>query len=429
MRPLRSEMSAQPGFTDIDSTLCADGVPLTEIAAAHGTPCYVYSAGQIIANVRALQNAFKGADLNPHIAFACKANSNIAVLSVMNSLGLGADVVSGGEMMRAQKAGIAAGKIVFSGVGKTDDEISAAIAAGVLQINAESRPELERIAAIAAKANRKAPVALRFNPDVDAGTHAKITTGKSENKFGMPEGEAAALYEWMAKQPYIIPRGISIHIGSQLTDIAPYKQAFTKLAALAQKLVQQGLSVPALDIGGGLGIVYSTEQAPPLAGYANLVRDIIKPLGTQIITEPGRLLTGNAGLLLTRALYIKESAGRKYLILDSGMNDLMRPALYDAWHGIRHVTQNGSTAEIYDIVGPVCETGDTFAKNRKMQGVKPGDLLAVMDAGAYGFVMASEYNTRPLPPETMAKEGKFALIRARESVQDIIERDIVPEWI
>ena len=431
MLPLRSEMPPESvsGFSEIGGTLCADGVSLTEIAASVGTPAYIYSAGQIEANVRALQNAFENAGVKPHIAFACKANSNIAVLKLMNSLGLGADVVSGGEMMRAQKAGIASGKIVFSGVGKTDAEISAAIAAGVLQINAESKPELERIAALAAKANKKAPVALRFNPDVDAGTHAKITTGKSENKFGMPEAEAAAFYKWMAAQPHIEPRGLSIHIGSQLTDIAPYRQAFTKLAALAQNLMAQGLPVPALDIGGGLGIVYSMEKAPPLNDYAGLVRDIIAPLGTQIITEPGRLLVGNAGLLVTRAVYIKESAGRKYLILDSGMNDLMRPALYDAWHTVRPVAQKNGATAAYDIVGPVCETGDTFARNRTMPEMQSGDLVAIMDAGAYGFVMASEYNTRPLPPEVMTRDGKFAVIRPREQIRDIIERDVIPEWI
>jgi diaminopimelate decarboxylase len=421
------------GFTDIDGALHADDIPLHDIAAQYATPAYVYSASKIRDTVTRLQKALAQAlpaDRQPLIAFACKANGNIAVIKLMASLGLGADIVSGGEMARALKAGVAPQKIIFSGVGKTDEEIIAALGKGILQINAESRPELERIAALAQKAGKVAPVSLRFNPDVDAGTHAKITTGKTENKFGMPRAEIVSLYEWASQQKSLRPRGFSVHIGSQLTLIEPFRQAFEKLADLARFVRQQGWPLESLDIGGGIGVTYNNETPADLAAYAQIVRDVIEPLGVQIILEPGRLLVAEAGLLLSKVLYVKEGEGRKYLILDAGMNDLIRPALYEAYHPIRPVDVAGDRPKFdYDVVGPICETGDTFAKNRNLPEMKAGDLAVLMVSGAYGFVMASNYNTKPLPPEILVDGQRHAAIRQRQSIQDILEKETIPGWL
>lgn len=422
-----------PGFTDSKGVLHADDVSLHDLAAEYGTPAYVYSASKIRDTVTRLQGAFAQAlpaDRQPLIAFACKANSNIAVLRLMSSLGLGADIVSGGEMARALKAGISPQKIIFSGVGKTDGEINAALEQGIIQINAESRPELERIAALAKKAGKIAPISLRFNPDVDAGTHAKITTGKTENKFGMTRTEIVALYEWAAKQPSLRPRGFSLHIGSQLTSLEPFRQAFEKLADLASHVRGKGLPLESLDLGGGLGVVYHNETPPDLAAYAKIVRDIIAPLGVQIILEPGRLLVGEAGLLLTKVVYVKEGDNRRYLILDAGMNDLIRPALYEAYHPIRPIDVSANRPTLTcDVVGPICETGDTFAKNRELPEMKAGELAAIMVGGAYGFVMASNYNTKPLPAEIMVDGKRHALIRQRQTIEDILEKESIPEWL
>jgi diaminopimelate decarboxylase len=422
-----------PGFTDSKGVLHADDVSLHDIAAEYGTPAYVYSASKIRDTVTRLQGAFTQAlpaDRQPLIAFACKANSNIAVLRLMAGLGLGADIVSGGEMARALKAGISPRKIIFSGVGKTDGEIIAALDHDIIQINAESRPELERIAALAKKAGKIAPISLRFNPDVDAGTHAKITTGKTENKFGMTRNEIVGLYEWTAKQPSLRPRGFSLHIGSQLTSLEPFRQAFGKLADLVNHIRGMGLPLESLDLGGGLGVVYNNEPPPDFAAYAKIIRDVIAPLGVQIILEPGRLLVGEAGLLLTRVLYVKEGDNRRYLILDAGMNDLIRPALYDAHHPIRPVDVAGNRPTLTcDIVGPICETGDTFAKNRELPEMKAGELAAIMVSGAYGFVMASNYNTKPFPAEIMVDGKRHALIRRRQTIQDILEKETIPAWL
>jgi len=425
-------MSEPTGFSEINGVLHADEIPLDQLAARYGTPSYIYSARQISANVTALQAAFAAVlppPAQPLIAYACKANSNIAILKLLGTMGLGADVVSGGELLRTQYADIPAQRVVFSGVGKTDIEILTALEASVLQINVESAEELARIAALAEKTGKKAPVALRFNPDVDAGTHAKITTGRSDNKFGINEEEVRRLYQNICSHKHLTPRGLSIHIGSQLTTMAPFQLAFEKLAALGRDFQNQGLPVPALDLGGGLGIVYKNEQNPSLRDYAQLVRDIIHPLNTQIIIEPGRLLTGNAGLLLSRVSYIKRGADRLYMILDAGMNDLMRPSLYDAWHPIRLVRRSAGPMLKYDIVGPVCETGDTFSKDRPLPQAEAGDLVAVLAGGAYGFVMASNYNTRPLPPEILVCGDQEAVIRQRQDVQAILEEDKVPHWL
>lgn len=423
------------GFAEKDGVLCADGVPLPAIAQKCGTPSYVYSAGRMATNAQALEDAFRAAlppRSQPLIAYACKANGNTAVLKLFSKRGFGADVVSGGELMRALRGGMTPEKIVFSGVGKTDEEIAFALETKVRQINVESGPELRRISALARRAGVRAPVALRFNPDVDAGTHAKITTGKSENKFGLAEEDVRSLYAVAAKDDALTLRGLSIHIGSQLTSVEPFAQAFGKLARLAADLKAQGLKLDTLDLGGGLGIAYRDERGPCLKDYAAAVRDIIHPLGADIIVEPGRFLTGDAGLLLARILYIKESRGRKYMILDAGMNDLIRPSLYDAWHPIRPVAGKGGGAatEHYDVVGPVCETGDTFAKNRALPAdAQPGDLVAVMAAGAYGFSMSSRYNSRPHPPEILVRKGRFDVIRQREDIRDIINEDLVPAWL
>ncbi|MCM2344837.1 MAG: diaminopimelate decarboxylase [Alphaproteobacteria bacterium] len=419
------------GFESTDNTLQADGVALARIAAVCGTPCYVYSSGQLDRNVERLKTALRRAlpaSNQPLIAFACKANSNLGVLNHLAGLGLGADVVSGGELVRAQAAGIDPARIVFSGVGKSDEDIEYAIRAHVAQINIESAPELERVVAIAQQLGITARVAFRLNPDVDAQTHAKITTGKEDNKFGLPAEVITPLYRQAAHTSFIDVQGLSVHIGSQLTTLAPFREAFSKIASFARQLAAEGLPLRSLDLGGGLGIVYDREQAPCLDGYAELIRELISPLGVKIILEPGRLLVGDAGLLLARVTYIKKTKTRQYMVLDAGMNDLVRPALYEAWHEIRPVVDSAAPPEMYDVVGPVCETGDTFARDRALPPLLAGDLLAIMNAGAYGFAMASRYNTRPLPAEVMTRNGHFRVIRHRENIRDILEEEAIPAW-
>ncbi len=436
------------GFHEIDGSLCADGVSLADIARACGTPTYIYSAGQLDENVARLKEALQRAlgpaphaEAQPLIAYACKANSNLAVLAHLAGHGLGADVVSGGELTRARAAGISGDKIVYSGVGKTDDDLREAMRASVAQINIESAPEFDRIMTLAREGARSltAPtrIAFRMNPDVDAKTHAKITTGKEENKFGLPAALIERLYKAAAQADYVSVQGISVHIGSQLTSLEPFAEAFQKTAAFVRHLRDQGLPVHSVDLGGGLGIVYEREQQPCLERYAGLIRDIIQPLHTRIILEPGRLLAGDAGVLLARVTYVKEAgvkevgvkeAGRRYLILDAGMNDLVRPALYDAYHPIRAVTRRAGDALPFDIVGPVCETGDTFALARVLPPVEAGDLIAIMAAGAYGFSMASRYNSRPLPAEIMTREGRFQVVRPRENMRDILKEEVIPQW-
>jgi diaminopimelate decarboxylase len=419
------------GFEEHDGILHADGVPLPRIASTCGTPCYVYSAGKLDENVTRLQKALVAAlpaDSQPLIAYACKANSNLGVLQHLAGHGLGADVVSGGELLRARTAGIPGNKIVFSGVGKSDADIETAIREGVAQINIESEPEYERIAAIAQRLNITARIAFRMNPDVDAKTHAKITTGKEENKFGLPLADIERLYKAASTTNNIDIQGLSVHIGSQLTSLEPFAEAFKKTADFARHLMDQGLIIKSLDLGGGLGIVYEQESAPCLDTYARMIRDIIHPLQTKIILEPGRLIVGDAGLLLTSVTYVKKTANRQYLILDAGMNDLVRPAMYDAWHPIRPVAPRSSDMQPFDIVGPVCETGDTFARDRAIPVTEPGDLLAIMVSGAYGFVMASRYNTRALPAEVMTRNGQFRVVRNRENIRDILEQETIPQW-
>ena len=421
------------GFQRKNGVLYADNVPLPELAAAYGTPSYVYSAGKMRENINALRGALEQAlpqDRQPLIAFACKANSNLAVLKLLQSHGLGCDVVSGGELQRAIAAGIAPDKIVYSGVGKSDEELLAALNADILQINVESREELERLAALAETEGKIARIAFRLNPDVDADTHHKISTGRSEDKFGMPRAEIEVLYQWAADHPHLQPQGLQVHIGSQISRMAPFRQAYERLADLAKFIQDKGLPLEQLDLGGGLGIIYKDEQAPDLEAYAGIIRDVILPRGTKIILEPGRFIVGDAGLLLTKASYIKTGETRRYIILDAGMNDLMRPALYDAYHPALPVAEReGASIVTYDIVGPVCETGDTFAKDLPLPETHKGDLFALMAAGAYGFVMASNYNTRPLPPEILVDGDKHAIIRQKQSVHDILEKEQIPGWL
>ncbi len=411
--------------------LHAEDVPAPALAAAVKTPFYCYSAGTIRRHFTVFADAFKG--LDALVCYAMKANSNQAVLKLLASLGAGADVVSGGELARALHAGIPAQKITFSGVGKTAEEITQALDAGILCFNVESEPELEAISALAAACGKTAHVSLRVNPDVDARTHAKISTGLAENKFGVPLSRAREVYARAAKLPGIKVSGADMHIGSQLTDLAPFDQAFTLLAELVRDLRADGHAIAHVDLGGGLGIPYHAGEDPASyhpERYAEIVRRHFAGLGCKLIFEPGRLIVGNAGVLVTRVLYVKKGEAKTFVIVDAGMNDLVRPTLYDAWHEILPVKEPTSPETIVaDIVGPVCETGDYLALGRAIAEPQPGDLLAVMTAGAYGAVQSGTYNTRPLIPETLVDGDRFAVIRERPSVEDVIALDRVPPWL
>jgi diaminopimelate decarboxylase len=412
--------------------LHAEDVALDTLAAEVGTPFYVYSTATLTRHVNVFADAFRG--MNALVCFAVKANSNQAVISTLGQLGAGADVVSGGELKRALKAGIKPHKIVFSGVGKTEAEIEAALLAGIKQLNVESEPELERISKVAQRLGVIASVALRVNPDVDAGTHEKITTGRKENKFGIEWTHAHEVYKKAASLPGIKACGLAVHIGSQLLDLRPFREAYVRAGDLVAMLRADGLNVETLDIGGGLGIPYGDVDeatAPDPESYAQTVRETVGNLGLELICEPGRMIVGNAGLLVTGVEYVKEGSTKTFLIVDAGMNDLIRPTLYGAFHNIITVAEpnkGGERVEV-DIVGPICETGDTFAKNRKLPPVKAGDLLAMRTAGAYGAVQASTYNTRALVPEVMVNGAKFAIVRERLEVEDLIALDRLPEWL
>ncbi len=414
-----------------DGALTAEDVPLAEIAAAVGTPFYVYSSATLLRHYALFDEALAGMD---HlICYAMKAASNQAILTTLARAGAGMDVVSQGEYLRARAAGVPGEKIVFSGVGKTAEEIRVALAGGIRQVNVESEPELEVLNALALELGRVAPIAIRVNPDVDARTHAKIATGKSENKFGIPIRRARAVYARAAAMDGIEVIGIDVHIGSQLTDLAPFAQAYAKLAELTETLRGDGHDIRRLDLGGGLGIPYAnSNQAPPLpADYGALIKRTLGHLGCEIEIEPGRLIAGNAGMMIARVIYVKSGEGRDFLILDGAMNDLIRPAMYEAYHDIVPLVAPAPGVETapYDIVGPVCESGDTFARARQMPPLKAGDLIAFRGAGAYGAVMASEYNTRPLIPEVMVNANQFAVIRRRPTFDEIIKRDTIPAWL
>ena len=414
-----------------NGVLHAEDVPVPEIAAAVGTPVYIYSTATLTRHFRVFDEALAGMD---HlICFAVKSNSNIAVLKTLVKLGAGMDVVSGGEYLRVKAAGVPGERIVFSGVGKTRDEMRLALEGGVRQFNVESEPELLALSAVASELGLVAPITVRVNPDVDAKTHAKIATGKSENKFGIPISKARAVYAEAASLPGIEVIGIDVHIGSQLTDLEPFRQAYLKVAELTRALRADGHDIRRLDLGGGLGIPYErSNTAPPLPlEYGKVIRETVGDLGCEIEIEPGRLVAGNAGLLVTSVIYNKQGEGRDFLIVDAAMNDLIRPAMYDAHHDIVPVIEPEAGADQHpvDIVGPVCETGDTFARQRDMTALAEGDLVAFRSAGAYGAVMASEYNTRPLIPEVLVNGDQFAVIRERPSFDEIINRDKIPEWL
>ena len=411
--------------------LHAEDVAITEIAAAVGTPFYVYSQATLTRHFRVFDEALHG--MKHLICYAMKANSNIAILKILGDLGAGMDVVSGGEYLRAKAAGISGDKIVFSGVGKTREEMELAIKNGIRQFNVESEAELKVLNEVALSLGAIAPITLRVNPDVDAKTHAKIATGKSENKFGIPISKAQEVYSIAASMEAIDVVGIDVHIGSQLTDLEPFRLAYKKVAELTKVLRQDGHNIRRLDLGGGLGIPYeSSNQSPPLPeDYAKVIHETVGDLDCEIEIEPGRLLTGNAGLMVSSVIYNKSGEGRDFMIVDAAMNDLIRPAMYEAYHEIIPViesTENSETQD-YDIVGPVCETGDTFANKRALTPVADGEMVAFRSAGAYGAVMASEYNTRPLIPEILVHGDQFSIIRDRPSIEAIIKRDIIPDWL
>jgi diaminopimelate decarboxylase len=409
--------------------LHAEAVAIPDIATAVGTPFYVYSAAAFTAAFRRLAAAF--APARPLICYAVKANSNLAVLRLFGALGAGADVVSEGEMRRALAAGIAPQRVIFSGVGKTRAELAAALAAGIHQINVESLPELRLLSAVAAAGGHVARVAIRVNPDVDAHTHAKIATGKKENKFGIDLGDAAAAYRLAADLPGVAPVGLAVHIGSQLTDLVPYRHAFSRIAALARELRGAGLAVERIDLGGGIGIRYRDETPLDPAAYAALARDIFGGLDVALACEPGRVLTGPGGLLVAETVHVKEGTTRRFVIVDAAMNDLIRPALYEAWHDIVPVRAPAAGAAVApaDVVGPVCETGDTFATGRDLPPLAAGDLVAFTEAGAYGAVMSSTYNSRLLVPEVLVSGDRFAVIRKRQSFAELLAQDEVPDWL
>jgi diaminopimelate decarboxylase len=416
-------------FTYRDGVLCAEDAPLDALAEQVGTPFYCYSSAAIAAQYGAMAEALSG--LPATICYALKANGNLAVVKTLARLGAGADVVSEGEMRVALAAGVPARKIVFAGVGKTRAEMAAALDAGILQFNVESVPELEALSEVATAKGRRAPVALRVNPDVDARTHAKISTGKSENKFGIDLGHIGEVAKRAQAMPGIALEGLAVHIGSQLTDLAPYGAAFAKLGGLYRELQAAGVPLKRLDFGGGLGIAYRGETPPELAGYAALVRDAVKGLDAELIFEPGRFLVGNAGALITRVIYVKQGVARRFVIVDAAMNDLIRPAMYDAWHEFVPVKAPAAGAALapVDIVGPICESSDTFAQQRPLPPVAAGDLLAICSSGAYGAVMSSTYNCRLPAPEVMVHGAAHAVVRARPSYDDLIAGSRLPDWL
>jgi len=414
-----------------NGALYAEDVPVTEIAAAVGTPFYVYSTATLLRHFTLFDEALSSTD---HlVCYAMKAASNQAILATLAAAGAGMDVVSEGEYRRARAAGVPGDKIVFSGVGKTEDEIRTALSGGIRQFNVESEPEMQAISRVATALGVTAPITIRVNPDVDAKTHAKIATGKSENKFGIPISRAREVYAMAAALPGLDVIGIDVHIGSQLTDLTPFELAYQKVAELTEALRADGHNIRRLDLGGGLGIPYTrSNEAPPLpSDYGALIKRTVGHLGCEIEIEPGRLIAGNAGLMVSKVIYVKSGEGRDFLILDGAMNDLIRPAMYEAHHDIVPVREPDAGAEQapYDIVGPVCESGDTFAKQRMMPPVAAGDLIAFRGAGAYGAVMASEYNSRPLIPEVLVKGDQFAVIRPRPTFDEMINRDTIPSWV
>ena len=409
--------------------LFAEDVPIADIATAVGTPFYCYSTATLTRHYRVFADAFARVDSG--IYYSVKANSNLAVIQTLAGLGAGADIVSAGELQRALVAGVAPNQIVFSGVGKTDAEIEAALSAGILQFNIESSPELAAINRLSVARKLVAPVAVRVNPNVDAATHAKITTGTDQNKFGIAWPEVGSICAEIRALPGVELVGLAMHIGSQLLDLAPFETAFAAMRELVIALRADGHAIKRLDIGGGLGIRYGQEEPPPPSAYAALAERSLADLDCHIMLEPGRLIVGNAGLMITRIVYVKQSPTRRFIIVDAAMNDLLRPSLYDATHTIMPVAEAGDGVEQApaDVVGPVCESGDTFATQRILPPLRTNDLLAFATAGAYGAVMASSYNSRPLVPEVLVNGQDFAVVRARPSYEEMLAGETIPDWL
>ena len=409
---------------------CED-VPLRRIAEEVGTPVYVYSSATLVRHYQ----VFKGAFLprRAEVAYAVKANSNLSVLATLARLGAGADTVSEGEIRRALAAGIPAARVVFSGAGKTRAELDYALEVGVGQINVESEPELELLIQVAGARGARPNIAIRVNPDVGAGGHAKISTGKAENKFGVSLSEAERLYAKAANNASVRPVALACHVGSQITDLAPLEQAYTTLRDLAARLRAEGIEVAKLDLGGGLGVPYFNQPAPPPPeALAEVVNRVFEGFDADLTFEPGRVITANAGVLLSRVIHVHvRPEGRRFLVLDAAMNDLIRPAMYDAYHDLRPVAVADPSAvlEPYDVVGPICETGDTFSRDRQLPPLKAGDLVAFMSAGAYGAVMSSEYNTRPLVPEVLVNGSQYAVVRPRPSYEEMLAREPMAPWL
>ena len=414
-----------------NGSLHAEDVSLAEIAAQVGTPFYCYSAATLTRHYQLFKEALS--PLPNLVCFAIKSLSNVAVLKLLGDLGAGMDVVSIGEYLRAKAAGVPGDRIVFSGVGKTREEMRIALEGGIRQFNVESEPEMRALSEVAAEMGLRAPITLRVNPDVDARTHEKIATGKKENKFGIPIERARAVYAEAAALPGLEVVGIDVHIGSQLVELEPFEMAFRKVAELTEALRADGHNIRRLDLGGGLGIPYTrSNEAPPLpTDYGAMIKRTLGHLDCEIEIEPGRLIAGNSGVLVSSVIYVKNGEGRDFLILDAAMNDLVRPSMYGAHHDIIAVAEPAAGAPTvpFDVVGPVCETGATFAKGRELPLMAAGDLVAFRSAGAYGAVMASEYNTRPLVPEVLVRDDHFAVIRARPSYDEILKRDSIPDWL
>lgn len=405
--------------------LYCEEVPVRKIVERYGTPLYIYSGKTIRRHFKVFDSAFE--EIEHLTCYSVKANSNLGVLALLAREGAGADVVSGGELERALLAGIPSKKIVFSGVGKTPEEMERALKAGILMFNVESAEELEVLGEVAKKLKIKASFAIRANPDVDPKTHPYISTGLKKKKFGVPEEEVISLYLKAKKNPYLNPVGLDAHIGSQLTTLSPFVEAIKRLKALWFEIEKLGIELRYFDVGGGLGIVYSEEEPPPPEEYSSVIIKELKELPITLILEPGRVIVGNAGILVTRVLYTKSNKEKNFIVVDAGMNDLIRPALYQAYHKIVPVEERDEEEIVADIVGPICESGDFLAKDRRITKVRRGDLLAVMSAGAYGFVMSSNYNSRPRPAEVLVEGDQFFLVRKRETLEDLLGLEIIPE--
>ena len=418
-------------FHYINGILHAENVSIPDIAKEVGTPFYCYSTATLTRHYNVFADAFS--DIDAKVCYAMKANSNQAVLTTLAKLGCGADVVSQGELQRAIAAGISPEKIMFSGVGKTGQEMRAALEAGIFCFNVESVPELHQLSAVATEMGKVAPVSLRINPDVDAETHAKISTGKAGDKFGIPREDAIEAYALAASLPGLKVSGIDMHIGSQIEKLEPFDKAFARLKELITELRAEGHEIDHVDVGGGLGIPYKNDNSPPPEpdAYAQIVKKHVKELDCEVAFEPGRMIAGNAGILVGEVIYIKPSGEKTFIIADTAMNDLIRPTLYDAWHEIRPVEEKILSQQPIkgDLVGPVCETGDFMAKDRNLPALKAGDLFAIGSAGAYGAVQAGTYNTRALVPEVIVNDNEFHVIRPRQSIDDLIAMDSLPNWL